>query len=254
MEPRLGVNIDHIATMRQLRHTPYPNLLEAAGLVERGGAHHITVHLREDRRHIQPDDVTQLREALKIDLNLEMAATESMTRFACQLKPDWVCLVPEKRNEVTTEGGLSLKKKKSKLEKCINKLKKISVRISLFIEPHESSVEQAKRIGADAIEFHTGCYARASQGEWGNRSNKIMKSELERILSAALLGQELGLQVHAGHGLDFINVRPLSSIKMKNSLNPLIEEFNIGHSIVCRSLLVGLEQATREMLSAILAP
>lgn len=254
MEPRLGVNIDHVATLRQLRRTPYPKLLEAARLVELAGAKQITVHLREDRRHIQPEDVKQLRAELRVALNLEMAATEDITRFACRISPDWTCLVPEKRNEVTTEGGLDLKKGWKNIEKCILKLKKSNIRVSLFVEPTLRAVRFAHKLGADAVELHTGRFALATQRSFGARSSRIERQESERIYSSALFAFEKGLHVHAGHGLDYKNVRVLSDFKIPKTLHPLIEEYNIGHAIVCRAVLVGLEQATREMVSTIIAP
>lgn len=247
MIPRLGVNIDHIATLRQLRKTPYPDLLEAARLVESAGGHQITVHLREDRRHIQDEDVRRLRAELKIPLNLEMATSDEIIRFAVKTLPDWACLVPEKRNEVTTEGGLDVAKQKSKIGAAIARLKKAKIRVSLFIEPSIQAVKLSHELGADAIEIHTGKYCLASQGALGARSKAKALTELERIEKAGALARKLGLKVHAGHGFDYENVRRVVD-------RDLIEEYNIGHSIVCRAALVGLERAVREMLSAINAP
>jgi pyridoxine 5-phosphate synthase len=247
--PKLGVNIDHIATLRQLRGTPYPDLLEAARIVEEAGGQQITVHLREDRRHIQDADVKALRAKLTIPLNLEMAATEAMTRFAVKVKPDWACLVPEKRQEVTTEGGLNLAKNKKRVGATIKSLKKAGIKVSCFIEPSIESVKLSHELGADAVEFHTGRFCLAAQS---GKSAK-MKSELTRIEKAALLARKLGLAPHAGHGFDYENVRMVTELVDKDG-HALIDEYNIGHSIVCRAALVGLGQAVREMISSILAP
>jgi pyridoxine 5-phosphate synthase len=252
---RLGVNIDHIATLRQLRSTPYPNLLEAAQLVERSGGQQITVHLREDRRHIQDEDVRVLRANLKIPLNLEMAASEAMVKFATRLMPDWVCLVPEKRQEVTTEGGLDLSKNQRKVSQVVSKLKKAGIKVSLFVEPSLQAMKLGRSLGADAVELHTGSYCRAAQGGFGARSETKANSELDRISKAASAARKFGMHVHAGHGFDYENVRPVASLRDdKNGQVPLIEEYNIGHAIVCRAAIVGLERAVREMVSSILAP
>jgi pyridoxine 5-phosphate synthase len=250
---RLGVNIDHIATLRQLRGTPYPDLLEAASLCEKAGAEQITVHLREDRRHIQDSDVIALRKKLQVPLNLEMAVTDAMVKFALKVKPDWVCLVPEKRNEVTTEGGLAIEKNRKKLATAITKLKKAGIRISPFIEPSVSAVKLSHELGADAVELHTGRFCLATQGGLGKKSAQSVKPEMERIRKAGVLGDELGLSVHAGHGLDYENVRMLTELELEGG-GALIREYNIGHSIVCRAAIVGLERAVREMVSAIVAP
>lgn len=253
LSPRLGVNIDHIATLRQLRGTPYPSLTEAARLCEAAGAAQITVHLREDRRHIQDQDVKDLRRMLSIPLNLEMGAEEPMVRFARKLRPDWVCLVPERRQEVTTEGGLNLKKGKQRYGKTITALKRSGIRVSLFIEPSLESTDLAAELGADAVEFHTGVYCRAKQGALGPRSASRAKVALEELREAAERSVELGLGAHAGHGFDFENVRPVAALERADR-TPLIVEYNIGHAIVCRAALVGLERAVREMLAAIEAP
>lgn len=245
--PRLGVNIDHIATLRQLRGTPYPNLIEAAQIVERAGAHQITVHLREDRRHIQDQDVFDLRKKLNIALNLEMAMSPEIVRIAHRVHPDWVCLVPEKRKEVTTEGGLNVFKHQKGLAKIIAGFKKKKIKVSLFVEPDEETVVFAQELGADAVELHTGRYCMAAQRSLGKPSATIQKKEFARIRDAARVGHQVGIHVHAGHGFDLDNVRPVVALD-------LIEEYNIGHSIVCRAALVGLDQAVREMLSAVQAP
>lgn len=252
--PRLGVNIDHIATLRQLRKTPYPDLMEAARLVENGGAHQITVHLREDRRHIQDEDVRALRAGLKIPLNLEMAASDPMLKIALKLKPDWACLVPEKRQEVTTEGGLDLKRQEKRIAPVVKKLRKAGIRVSLFIEPGLDAVKLSHKMGADAVEIHTGAFCLATQSaKKTSQSEKRAAKELERIEKAALLAKSLGLGAHVGHGLDYQNVRQVVDLR-DGSGKALLDEYNIGHSIVCRAAIVGLERAVREMLSAVQAP
>jgi pyridoxine 5-phosphate synthase len=250
--PRLGVNVDHIATLRQLRGTPYPDLLQAARMAEAGGAQQITVHLREDRRHIQDDDVKLLRAELKVPLNLEIAATEEMTRFACRIRPDWVCLVPEKRTEVTTEGGLDVARNQKRLTQTVAKLSRAGIQVSLFVEPSVSAVQLSRDCGAHAVELHTGSYCLATQ-QPGARALARAKSELERIRKAALAARMAGLHPNAGHGFDYENVRPIVALEDERK-RPLIEEYNIGHVIVCRAALVGLERAVREMVSAIAAP
>jgi pyridoxine 5-phosphate synthase len=249
--PRLGVNIDHIATLRQLRGTPYPSVLEAAQIAETSGADQITVHLREDRRHIQDEDVKLLRAELKVPLNLETAVTPERIAFARRILPDWACFVPEKRQELTTEGGLDIKKIESKVGKAIAELKKQKVKVSLFIEPSLSMVKLAKKLGADAVELHTGEYARAHLETREPSSKKLtqsrFKKEMARLEEAGRLAASLGVHAHAGHGLDLYSVRPLIELDV-------FEEYNIGHSIICRAAIVGLEQAVREMLSAITAP
>jgi pyridoxine 5-phosphate synthase len=248
--PRLGINIDHIATLRQLRGTPYPDLLEAARLAELGGAQQITVHLREDRRHIQDADVRALRAALRVPLNLEMAATDEMTRFATRIKPDWACLVPEKRKEVTTEGGLDVAKNKKRIAQTVLKLRRAGIRVSLFVEPSLAAVKLSQECGADAVEFHTGRYCGATQKKGGA---KTASSEFERLRKACLAARLAGLHAHAGHGFDYENVRAVAALEDERR-RPLVEEYNIGHSVICRAALVGLERAVREMASAILAP
>lgn len=252
-KPHLGVNIDHIATLRQLRGTPYPDLLTAARLAEKGGADQITVHLREDRRHIQDEDVKILRRELKVPLNLEMAASKAMVKFATQTLPDWTCLVPEKRKELTTEGGLNIQKNPRQVGWAIAQLKKAGIRVSCFIEPSIQSVRLSHDLGADAVEFHTGQFCLATQGAFGARSARRAEMEFERLKKAALAAHQKGLHVHAGHGFDYENVRPVAALENPDR-SPLIEEYNIGHAIVCRAALVGLEQAVREMVSSIWAP
>jgi pyridoxine 5-phosphate synthase len=251
--PRLGVNIDHIATLRQLRGTPYPSLVEAAKIVEIAGGKQITVHLREDRRHIQDHDVTDLRKILRVPLNLEMAATDAMTKIALKVKPEWVCLVPEKRNEVTTEGGLALEKNAKRIRTTIARLKKAGIRVSLFVEPAIKTMRLSAEFGADAVELHTGRYCSAAQGAFGKTSRTKAEKEFARIRDAGRLARKLGLHVHAGHGFDYENVRPVTEL-LDDEGRVLIEEYNIGHAIVCRAALVGLDRAVKEMVSAILAP
>lgn len=247
----LGINIDHVATLRQLRGTPYPDLLEAARLCEAGGADQITVHLREDRRHIQDADVVALRSGLGrksgMNLNLEMAATSEMLGIARRLKPEWACIVPEKRREVTTEGGLALKKNERRIRSVIDGLKERGVLVSLFIEPSTESVRLAARWGADAVELHTGAYCLAAQ------KRKPVRRELSRIEEAARVGHGIGIRVHAGHGFDYSNVRPVAALTTPDG-EPLILEYNIGHAVVCRAAMVGLERAVREMKAQIVAP
>jgi pyridoxine 5-phosphate synthase len=231
---RLYVNIDHIATVRQARRTDEPDPVRAAVLAELGGAHGITVHLREDRRHIQDRDVRLLMETARTPINLELAASSEILHLACELRPLQATLVPEKREEVTTEGGLDLglESNLGPLAEAIDRLVKVGVRTSLFIDPKLDAVRRSKELGADAVELHTGEYA--------NASGKARGLELKRLAQAASSGRELGLGVHAGHGLTYQNVLPVAAI-------PEIEELNIGHSIVSRALLVGLKRAVQEM-------
>lgn len=248
MIPRLGINIDHIATLRQLRGTPYPDLLDAAQIVEKVGANQITVHLREDRRHIQDKDVRILKDHLEIPLNLEMSLSEQIIKIAVKTIPTWACLVPEKRQEVTTEGGLNLKANRKRLQKTIERLHSVGTRVSLFVEPTVEAVRLSYKLGADAVELHTGRYCIAAQ-----KGSPKVENELERIRKAAIFAMEIGIRPHAGHGIDYQNIRPL--VTLDDSMgNSLIEEYNIGHSIVCRAAMVGLERAVREMLALISAP
>jgi pyridoxine 5-phosphate synthase len=229
---RLGVNVDHVATVRQARRADVPDPVEAALLAERAGADGITVHLREDRRHIQERDVKLLRERAKTKLNLEMAATPAMVAWAEKLRPDDACLVPEKREELTTEGGLDVLAHRDKVEQAVQRLQDRGVQVSLFIDPARNQIEASKEIGARAVEIHTGTYC--------NLAGSARKPELEVIASGAALARHLGLEVHAGHGLNYDNVLPIAAI-------PEIVELNIGHSIIARAILVGIEQAVREM-------
>lgn len=230
---KLGVNIDHVATLRQARGTKYPDPVTAAVLAEKGGADQITVHLREDRRHIQDVDVRILRRTLQTDLNLEMALTREMIQFAIEVKPNSVTFVPEKRQELTTEGGLDVQKHKKKLAEVIPTLIKSGIRVSLFINPDVKDVELSKELQADAIEIHTGCFADA-------KTASDQEKELERVAKSACLGKSLGLWVAAGHGLHYENTQKCAVI-------PEIVEYNIGHSIIARAVYVGIEAAVREM-------
>ena len=230
---RLAVNIDHIATLRQARLGKEPDPVTAASIVELAGADGITVHLREDRRHIQDRDVRLLRETVKTRLNLEMAATEEMINIAIETKPDMVTLVPEKRAELTTEGGLDVIINKESLSKQVSILKDGGITVSLFINPEIDQVKGALRVGADYIEVHTGRYADAVNKEEG-------EIEFGRILDAVKVASKLRLGINAGHGLNYINIKKISKISE-------IEEFSIGHSIIARAALVGLDRAVREM-------
>ena len=236
---KLGVNIDHVATIRQARRTPYPDVLAAAQAAERGGADGITVHLREDRRHIQDADVDRLRSAITTKLNLEMAATGAMVRKACLVRPADVCLVPERREELTTEGGLDAAGQLEALGDVVSTLRDAGIRVSLFIDPDSRQIEAAAHLRAHAIEIHTGAYADASTAA-------VRESELGRIQAAARQAHAAGLTVNAGHGLTLDNVAPIATI-------PVIHELNIGHSIVADALFVGLEAAVRRMKARMLA-
>lgn len=253
MKPRLGVNIDHIATLRQLRGTPYPSLLEAAQACEAAGAEQITIHLREDRRHIQDSDVTLLRSSLRVPLNLEMSLSEEIVRIACRVRPQWACLVPEKRQELTTEGGLDVMKQRKKLSSAIVRLKRAGIQVSLFIEPSGKAVRISKELGVDAVELHTGRFCLACQGAFKGRSEKIAASELVRLEKAAKEAKRLGLHAHAGHGFDYENVKAVVALQDDQGA-PLLEEYNIGHALVCRAALVGMKNAVSEMIAVIQAP
>lgn len=237
---RLGVNIDHVATLRQARypglldsHNCEPDVLLAAATCVHAGAHGITVHLRADRRHIQDADVLKLRDAPDVRLNLEMGNTPEILDIALKLLPHEVCLVPETREEITTEGGLSVAGNEGPLGQTVARLREAGIRVSMFIEPDFKQVEASARIGADMVELHTGAFANA-QGETQHK-------ELERISKAAELAHRAGLQVNAGHGINYENIKLIRTV-------PRLADLNIGHSIVSRSLFVGLDAAVREML------
>lgn len=234
---RLGVNIDHVATVRQARGVMYPDPVIAAGLVELAGADGIVCHLREDRRHIQDRDLQILRQTIQTRLNLEMAATEEMIRIALITKPEIVTLVPEKREELTTEGGLDVIKFFPSLKKAIQRLHKGGIPVSLFIDPQKNQIKASEEVGADAIEIHTGHYCDA-------KTPAEKDKELKKILDAVAEASHCNLQIAAGHGLNYVNVQRIAEIKE-------IEELNIGHSIIARAVLVGLKQAVREMIALI---
>lgn len=233
---RLGVNVDHIATLRQSRGTKYPDPVLAAGLAELAGADQITIHLREDRRHIQERDVRIMRQTVGTVLNLELAANEDVLSIACDVKPDLATLVPEKRAELTTEGGLAVVGREKEVAAVIARLKKAGIKVSLFINPDPATVRAAVECGAEQIEIHTGFYADAKPHR--------QKEEFERIKEASEEGFRLGISVAAGHGLDYINTRAICGI-------PEIEELNIGHSIMARAFFVGIEEAVQEMINVI---
>jgi pyridoxine 5-phosphate synthase len=238
--PKLGVNIDHVATLRQARYAGLtdspncePDILAAASVCERAGANGITVHLRADRRHIQDQDVFRLRASLITKLNLEMGNTPEILDTALRVLPDEVCLVPENRQEITTEGGLDVARQAKALKKTVERLQAAGIRVSMFIEPTAEQILASAGLGAQVVELHTGAYA--------NAVKEFQSDELDRIEAAARLAEEKGLAVNAGHGINYQNVHRLLAINCWN-------EFNIGHSIVSRGLFVGLENAVREMV------
>ena len=233
---RLGVNIDHVATLRQARRTVYPSLVEAAACCERAGAHGITIHLREDRRHIQDADVYALRKTITTRMNLELANTPEIVAVALDVKPDEVCMVPERREELTTEGGLDVAGQRDALAPVVARLRDAGIHVSMFIDPDLRQVEASAEIGAPYVELHTGTYA--------DVSGDAQARELDRLIAAAIRAQELGLRVNAGHGLNLDNVKPLLVV-------PGLDTLNIGHSIICNALFGGLNQAVRDMLDAL---
>jgi pyridoxine 5-phosphate synthase len=238
----LGVNIDHVATLRQARYAMNPDapilepsILEAAIEAKAGGADSITVHVREDRRHMQDDDARLIRREIDLPLNLELANTAEMVAFACELKPDFACLVPEKREEVTTEGGLDVFGNQESLRQTVGKLQSLGIRVSLFIDAERAQIKAAADVGAEMIELHTGTFALTTGNEH--------ESEIKRLQSGAELGNSLGLQVNAGHGIHLENVKDLFSVKN-------LKEFNIGHTLISRGLFVGIRSAVNEMKAA----
>ena len=236
MSRSLSVNLDHIATLRQVRRTRYPDLATAAGLCELAGADGITLHLRGDRRHIQDRDLDVIRTTSLLPMTFEMAPTAEMLEIALRIKPRTVTLVPERPEELTTEGGLRVDAMREEITRMTDLLKQDGIRVLMFIEPDEAQLRSSKDVGADGVELHTGRYALL-----GEEENYIEASaERERIRQAARIGQELGLMINAGHGLHYQNVQALAAI-------PGLEEFSIGHGIVARAVLVGLERAVREM-------
>jgi pyridoxine 5-phosphate synthase len=234
----LGINVDHVATLRQSRGTRYPDPVAAAVLAELGGADQITIHLREDRRHIQERDLRIMRETVQTRLNLEMAATKEMAKIAYEFKPDMVTLVPEKREELTTEGGLDVALNRDSVKEHVRFLQDGDIKVSLFVDPDIDQIRAAHKVSADAVELHTGAYCDA-------RSRPVRQTELARLVDAAKTCSKIGLQVYAGHGLNLQNVAAVAAIRE-------INEFNIGHSIVGHAVFVGMVQAVREMKAAIL--
>ncbi|MDD3374935.1 MAG: pyridoxine 5'-phosphate synthase [Candidatus Omnitrophica bacterium] len=235
--PKLGVNIDHVATIRQARGELLPCPVNAAKICEQAGAHSIVAHLREDRRHINDKDVWQLRKEVKTRFNLEMSANEDIVKIACQLKPDQVTLVPEKRKELTTEGGLDVIRHSYRLKQVIKRLSQKGIAVSLFIDAEKKQILRSKELGANSIELHTGQYA--------NAKTKLNKErELKKIKNAAKFGKEIGIIVNAGHGLNYQNTKPIAKIKE-------INELNIGHSIIAHSIFVGLKKAVKDMMKLV---
>lgn len=233
--PRLSVNVDHVATIRQARRAQEPDPVFAAMSAELAGADGITVHLREDRRHIQDRDLIVLRKTVKTRLNLEMSAVKEMFSVALEVKPDMVTLVPEKRQELTTEGGLDVKTNADHLKKFVGQLQDAGIPVNLFIDPVPEAVKTSHRIGASGVEIHTGAYA-------GMRDEKSRGEELKRIADAASLSHRLGMKTHAGHGLDYSNIAPLLGVRE-------IEEYAIGFGIIAKSVFVGIGPAVAEMVS-----
>jgi len=252
---RLYVNIDHVATIREARKTDEPDPVQAAAAAERAGADGITVHLREDRRHIQDADVRALARSIRTVLNLELGAHAEIVGLATRLKPFQATLVPEKRQEITTEGGLALRKGDRRLAGAIAKLRDAGIRVSLFIDPSLKTIDTARALGVPAIEIHTGAYANASKGtaskgtaSKGTASNEMRREKaLHELRKAAAHARSIGLAVHAGHGLTYQNVQPVAAI-------PEIEELNIGHSIVSNAVFWGMEEAVRRMKSLVTRP
>ncbi|QQS16729.1 MAG: pyridoxine 5'-phosphate synthase [Neisseriales bacterium] len=234
---QLGVNIDHVATLRQSRHTTYPSPVEAALIAETAGADFITLHLREDRRHIQDMDVIIMRQAIKTRMNLEMAMTEEMLQHALSIKPDNVCLVPEKREELTTEGGLDVVRYFSDVEYFVKQLKQAAIRVSLFIDAAKEQIDAAHQVGAQMVELHTGHYANANDLEEAQVA-------MEKITSMASYAANQGIYVAAGHGLSYHNVQPITMIHE-------ISELNIGHAIISQALVVGMAAAVKAMKALI---
>ncbi len=239
---KLGVNIDHVATLRQARyagnidaHNAEPDVLAAATICERAGAYGITVHLRADRRHMQDADIFRLRQKLATKLNLEMGNTPEILEIALRVKPDEVCLVPENRQEVTTEGGLDVAGQFTALKPTVARLRADGIRVSMFIEPSREQLEASQRIGAEIVELHTGAFA--------NAIGDAQLAELARIQEASIFAQSLGLQVNAGHGINYTNIAHIRTV-------PHLAELNIGHSIVARAIFSGLDAAVREMIAA----
>jgi len=234
MHQRLGVNVDHVATLRQVRRATFPDPVAAAAIAEMAGAHQITIHLREDKRHIQERDLRLLRETCQTALNLEMAATQEMVKVAYEVKPDLVTLVPERREELTTEGGLDVASQRESLSQLIRHLRDGELEVSLFVDPDLDQVRAAHKVDAERVELHTGRYCEA-------RNVRERQRELERLVDAAKAATKLGMGCAAGHGLNYDNVQPVARIAE-------IDELNIGHAIIARAVMVGLDRAVRDML------
>ena len=232
LKPKLGVNIDHVATVRNARGEDYPSPLRAALLAQKSGADSITIHLREDRRHIKDNDLIKINKKLRIPLNLEMAPTNEMLKISLKHRPDYICIVPEKRTEITTEGGLNLKKNQKLLKKILKKFKDKKIRSSLFIEPKISDIKIAKDLNADCVEIHTGKICNLLN------KNKNIKKEFIKIKTAVSYANMIGLEVHAGHGINFSSAKVLSKIKG-------IKEFNIGHFLIGESIFIGLKKTIK---------
>jgi len=238
IKKRLGINIDHVATLRNVRGELYPDPLKAALVAQDSGADSVTIHLREDRRHIKDNDLKNIKKKLKIPLNLEMAPNKEMLKIAIKNKPNYVCLVPEKRREITTEGGLDIKKYKKTIKKIIFRLKKRNIRVSLFIEPRIQDIKTAKEIGSDCVELHTGNFCNLF-----NKKKKITKS-FYKLKNSADYAKKIGLEVHAGHGLTYKSAMAISRIKQ-------IVEFNIGHALIAESLFFGLTNTIKKFKKTI---
>jgi pyridoxine 5-phosphate synthase len=231
--PELGVNIDHVATVREARKTNEPDPVWAAALAELGGADGITLHLREDRRHIQDRDLRVLRETVAVKLNLELACDAEVLNIACEIRPDQATLVPERREEITTEGGLDALAQRDRLARAVEQLQEAGIAVSLFLDPQLEQIDAAQELGVEAVELHTGQYALAASGEARDAQLRVLERAARQVL-------DCGMSLHAGHGLTYRNVRPVAAL-------PGMRELNIGHSIVARSILVGMERAVREM-------
>ena len=237
---RLGVNIDHVATVRNARRTFEPDPVHAAVIADLAGADQITLHVREDRRHVNERDLKLIKEVIHSKVNLEMAVTEEMLSLAKEVKPHQVTLVPEKREEITTEGGLDVVSNFEKVRRAVEELRSAGITVNLFVDPEPDQIEAAAKVGADAVELHTGRYAE----RFAENDQEGVKEELERLRKAARLAKDLGLKVYAGHGLTYKNVKPVAEI-------PEVEELNIGHSIVANAVLLGLKEAVEKMLKLI---
>ncbi len=237
---RLGVNIDHVATVRNARRTFEPDPVHAAVIADLAGADQITLHVREDRRHVNERDLKLIKELIHSRVNLEMAITKEMIELALKVKPHQTTLVPEKRQEITTEGGLDVVGNFEKVKEAVSKLKKAGITVNVFIDPEEEQIRKAKEAGADAVELHTGAYAEA----FAENDEEKVKKELIRIKKGAKFAKEIGLRVYAGHGLTYKNVRPIAQIEE-------IEELNIGHSIVANAILLGMKEAVEKMVRLI---